>query len=89
MKPLNENVLREEDTMPKVDTTLAQLTGATIFSKLGANREFWKIPLTKESSFFNTIWPILRQKMPFGISSAQEVFQCQMKDLSRCIMPCR
>jgi len=43
--------------MPKVDTTLAQLTSA-----LGANREFWKIPLTKKSSYFNTMWPILLQQ---------------------------
>ena len=34
MKPLNENVLREVHPMPKVDTTLAQLTGAVMFSKL-------------------------------------------------------
>ena len=37
MKPLNENVLREIHPMPKVDTTLAQLTGAAMFSKLDAN----------------------------------------------------
>ena len=40
MKPLNENVLREVHPMPKVDTTLAQLTGTTIFSKLDANSGF-------------------------------------------------
>ena len=45
MKPLNENVLREIHPMPKVDTTLAQLTGATMFSKLDANSGFWQIPL--------------------------------------------
>ena len=52
MKPLNENVLRENHPMPKVDTTLAQLTGATIstiFSKLDANSGFWQIPLAPES----------------------------------------
>ena len=34
LKPLNENVLREVHPMPKVDTTLAQLSGAAVFSKL-------------------------------------------------------
>ena len=49
MKPRNENVLREVHPMPKVDTTLAQLTGATMFTKLDANSGFWQIPLVKES----------------------------------------
>ena len=40
MKPLNENVLREVHPMPKVDTTLTQLTGAAMFSKLDANSGF-------------------------------------------------
>ena len=41
--------------MPKVDTTLAQLTGATIFSKLDANSGFWQIPLAKESRLLTTL----------------------------------
>ena len=37
LKPLNGSVLREVHPLPKVDDTLAQLTGATVFSKLDAN----------------------------------------------------
>ena len=85
MKPLNENVLREVHPMPKVDTTLAQLTGATRFSKLDTNNGFWQIPLAKESRLLTTfITPYGRfcfNKLPFGISSAPEVFQCQMNDI--------
>ena len=85
MKPLNENVLREVHPMPKVDTTLAQLTGATVFSKLDANSGFWQIPLAKESRLLTTfITPYGRfcfNKLPFGISSAPEVFQCHMNDI--------
>ena len=85
MKPLNENVLRENHPMPKVDTTLAQLTGATIFSKLDANSGFWQIPLAPESKLLTTfITPYGRfcfNKLPFGISSAPEVFQRQMSDI--------
>ena len=40
-KPLNESVLREVHPLPKVDETLAQLTGAKVFSKLDANSGFW------------------------------------------------
>ena len=45
LKPLNENVLRENFPLPKVDETLAQLAGATVFNKLDANCGFWQIPL--------------------------------------------
>ena len=40
LKPLNESVLRETHPLPGVDETLAQLTGATVMSKLDANSGF-------------------------------------------------
>ena len=40
LRPLNQNVLWEVHPIPKVDTTLAQLSGATVFSKLDANSGF-------------------------------------------------
>ena len=49
LKPLNESVLRETHPLPGVDETLAQLTGATVMSKLDANSGFWQIPLSKDS----------------------------------------
>ena len=39
-QPLNECVLREVYPLPKVEETLAQLTGATVFSKVDANCGF-------------------------------------------------
>ena len=42
MKPLNENALCETHPMPKVDTTLTQLTGARVFSKLDITVHFGK-----------------------------------------------
>ena len=85
MKPLNENALREVHPMPKVDTTLAQLTGATMFSKPDANSGLWQIPLAKESRLLTTfITPYGRfcfNKLPFGIASAPEVFQHHTNDI--------
>ena len=79
LKPLNESVLREPHPIPKVDETLAQVSGAKIFSKLDANSGFWQIPLAKESRALTTfITPFGRycfNKLPFGISSAPELFQ--------------
>ena len=54
LKPLNKCVLRECYPLPRVDDTLAQLTGATIFSKLDANSGFWQIPLSEESKLLTT-----------------------------------
>lgn len=76
---LNESILREYHPLPKIDHTLAQLAGATIFSKLDANSGFWQIGLSPESAKLTTfITPFGRfcfNRLPFGISSTPEHFQ--------------
>ena len=63
LKPLNQNVLLEVQPLPKVDETLAQLAGATVFSKLDANSGFWQIPLNSAANDLHyTIWTILFHK---------------------------
>ena len=47
---LNQSVRCECLMLLSAEQTLAQLGGATVFSKLDANSEFWKVELTKESS---------------------------------------
>ena len=47
LKPVNQCVLRKHHPLLKVDDILGQLTGATVFSKLDANRGFWQVPLTE------------------------------------------
>ena len=80
---LNESVLRETHPLPKVDNTLAQLAGATVFSKIDANSGFWQIPLDPMSRELTTfITPFGRfhfNRLPFGIASAPEHFQRQME----------
>ena len=49
LKPLNESVLREVHPLPKVETTLSQLSGANVFSKIDTNSGFWQIPLDPQS----------------------------------------
>jgi len=41
LKPPNQNVLMEYHPLPNIDETLAQLAGATKFSKLNAVNGFW------------------------------------------------
>ena len=87
LKPLNQSVLREVHPLPKVDDTLAQLSGAKlhVFSKLDANSGFWQIPLSPASRLLTTfITPSGRycfNKLPFGISSAPEHFQKRMSSI--------
>lgn len=85
LKPLNKSVSREVHPLPKVDEMLAQLTGARVFSKLDTNNGLWQIPLSPSSHLLTTfITPMGRycfNKLPFGISSAPEVFQCRMSEI--------
>ena len=80
LKPLNLSVLREVHPLPKMDETLAQLSGAKVFSKLDANSGFWQIPLLQSSRHLTTfITPMGRycfNKLPFSVSS-----QRRMSDL--------
>ena len=78
-------MLREVHPLPAVDETLAQLTGAAIFSKLDANSGFWQIPLAATSRHLTTfITPFGRyffNKLPFGITSAPEYFEKKMSSI--------
>ena len=82
---LNESVCRERHILPSVEQILAQLGGATVFSKLDANSGFWQIKLTEESSTLTTfITPFGRfcfNRFPFGITSAPEHFQRRISDI--------
>ena len=85
LKPLNQSVKRELYPLPRVDEALAQLTGATVFSKLDANSGFWQIPLAESSRALTTfLTPFGRyqfNKLPFGITSAPEHFQRRMLEV--------
>ena len=79
LKPQNKSVLREVHPIPTVDDTLAQLSGASVFTKLDVNSGFWQISLAKKSQLLTTfVTPFGRycfNKFSFGISSAPELFQ--------------
>ena len=80
---LNEAVRRELHPLPKTEETLSELGTAKRFSKLDANSGYWQMKLEKESQELTTfITPFGRymcKRLPFGISSAPEVFQREMQ----------
>ena len=84
-RQLNRCILCEHHPLPKIDDILAQLSGATTFSKLDANSHFWQVPLSESSKLLTTfITPFgcyCYNKLPFGISSAPEHFQRHMSSL--------
>jgi hypothetical protein len=75
---LNKNVMREVFPMSSVEDSLAKLQQGQVFSKLDANSGFWQIPLDPESRkltcFITPYGRFCFNRLPFGISSAPEVF---------------
>ncbi|XP_064641934.1 uncharacterized protein K02A2.6-like [Lineus longissimus] len=78
-KELNQAIRREHYELPTADDISAKLAGAKYFSVLDASSSFWHIKLDHASSrltTFNTCFGRFRfLRLPFGISSASEVFQ--------------
>ena len=85
LRHLNDSVQRELHQMPTVDEVLGQVSGAQVFSKLDANSGFWQVPLGPDSQLLTTfITPFGRycfQKIPFGITSAPDIFQKRMSEI--------
>jgi hypothetical protein len=81
-RDLNKAINREHYKMPTLEEVTSQLSGAQYFTVLDATSGYWAIPLSEESSYLTTFQtPYGRYRylrMPFGICSAQEVFQKKM-----------
>ena len=85
LTPLNKAVQRETHPMGSVDESLAMLGESRIFTKLDANSGFWQIPLDDDSklliAFITPFGRLCFNRLPFGISSAPEIFQRTMSDI--------
>lgn len=82
-KDLNANIQREHYQIPTREEIISEMAGAKFFTKLDASQGFWQLKLHEDSTrycTFNT--PFGRYsflRMPFGISSAPEVFHRAME----------
>ena len=85
LKRLNKAVKRELYVLPTLEDIAPKLAGAKVFSALDASSGFWQIPLDPDSQKLTTfITPMGRfcfRRLPFGISSAPEIFQRLMTEL--------
>ena len=84
-RDLNEAIKREHYQMPTIEEIATRLYKAKMFTVVDAKDGFWQKKLDRESSYkttFNT--PFGRYcwlRMPFGISSAPEVWQRTLQEL--------
>lgn len=78
-KPLNKYICREHYSIPTSNDITSQLTGKCIFSVIDMKDGFWQLQLDDESAdlcTFNSPFGRYRfNRVPFGISSAPELFQ--------------
>ena len=78
-KDLNRAIKRPYRYMPTLDDVLPKLSGAKFFTILDARSGYWNVKLDRASSLLTTFnTPFGRycyNRLPFGLSSAQDVFQ--------------
>ena len=83
-RDLNEAIKREHYQMPTIEEVATRLDKAKLFTVVDAKDGFWQKKLDRESSYkttFNTPFGRYRWlRMPFGISSAPEVWQRTMHE---------
>ena len=84
-KDLNRTIRRENYQLPTIEDIATRLHGAKVFTVLDVRRGFWHVRLDDRSSYLTTFHtPFGRyryKRIPFGISSAPEVFQKKMHEL--------
>ena len=82
---LNTAIKREHFQLPTIEEITSRLTGAKVFSKLDGKNSYWQLKLDLESQLLTTFnTPFGRYcylRTPFGIKSAQEVYQKRISQL--------
>lgn len=82
---MNNAVKRERYILPTLEDIAPKLVGAKVFSTLDASCGFWQIPLEancrKLTTFITPMGRFCFKRLPFGITSAPEIFQRQMSEL--------
>ena len=82
---LNKSIKREHFKLPTRDEVTAQFANAKVFTKLDASNGFWQMKLEDESTnlcTFNTPFGRYKYlKLPFGISSAPEIYHRTINSL--------
>lgn len=82
---VNRNIKRRHYPLPTLESITAKVHGCKFFTKLDCNKGFWQIKVSKETEKFLTFatpWGrYCCTRLPFGLSSAPEVYQEMMSTL--------
>ena len=81
---LNKALLRPHHPVKTIEDILSNMPNAKVFSILDAKTSFWHVPLDKELSLLTTFKTPIGYKflrMPYGIKTGTEVFQCSIEHL--------
>ena len=85
LKHLNSSVKRAHYQLPTIDNTLGHISGARYFLTLDAASGFWQVPLDPKfaplTTFSTPFGRFYFNRLPFGITSAPEIFQQRISDL--------
>lgn len=85
LNTLNESVEWGKFNLPAIVDLLPKPAGSTVFSSVDTASGFWQIPSEEDSALLMTfITPQGRycfKRLPFGITSAPEIFQRKIPDL--------
>ena len=84
-RDLNKAIKREHYPMRTIEEIVARIPNAKVFSVLDASSGFWQVKFDHESAklcTFNTPFGrYIFTRLPFGISSAEDVFQLVMSEM--------
>ena len=84
LRKLNNQTIKDAQSLPRIEDSLDCLDGATIFTSLDLQSGYWQVEMTEASKPLTafTVGPLGFYKcvqMPFGLTNAPATFQCQME----------
>ena len=84
LRKLNNQTIKDAQSLPRIEDSLDCLDGATIFTSLDLQSGYWQVEMTEASKPLTafTVGPLGFYEcvqMPFGLTDALATFQCLME----------
>ena len=84
LRKLNNQTIKDAQSLPKIEDSLDCLNGATIFMNLDLQSGYWQVEMTEDSKPLTafTVGPLGFYecvRMPFGLTDTLATFQCLME----------
>ena len=84
LRKLNNKMIKDVQSLPRIEDSLECLDGAAIFTSLDLQLGYWQVELTEASKPLTafTVGPLGFYEcvcMPFGLTNAPATFQCLME----------